>query len=128
MGDIRRLIQARLGVDVLPEALARQVAEKAEGNPLFAEEIVSFLTERGILRTTVAIEFDASAVAAALPASVQSLLTARVDRLAPRDRSLLQAASVIGRQFDPRLAGCRGRRDRRRCAARSNAGTRSGSS
>src|SRR5262249_22107648 len=39
-GDIRRLIQTRLGADVLPEALARHVAEKAEGNPLFAEEIV----------------------------------------------------------------------------------------
>ena len=49
MGDIRRLIQARLGVDVvLPEALARQVIEKAVGNPLFAEEIVSHLTEQGI--------------------------------------------------------------------------------
>ena len=34
-GDIRRLVQARLGVEVLPETLVRQVAEKAEGNPLF---------------------------------------------------------------------------------------------
>ena len=103
-GDIRRLVQARLGVEALPEALARQVTEKAEGNPLFAEEIVSFLTERGMLRTTAGkLEFDASAVAAALPASVQSLLTARVDRLAPNDRALLQAASVIGRRFDPQL-------------------------
>jgi class 3 adenylate cyclase len=101
MGDIRRLIQARLGGDVLPEALARQVIEKAEGNPLFTEEIVSYLTERGIIRNTLA--FDASAVAAALPASVQNLLTARVDRLAPKDRALLQAASVIGRSFDPQL-------------------------
>ena len=110
VGDIRRLIQARLGVDVLPEALARRVAEKAEGNPLFVEEIVTYLTERGILRSTV--EFDTNAVAAALPASVQSLLTARVDRLAPKDRSLLQAASVIGRQFDPQvLAAVIGERD-----------------
>ena len=84
--------------------LARQVTEKAEGNPLFAEEIVSFLTERGILRTVAGkLDFDASAVATALPASVQSLLTARVDRLAPKDRALLQAASVIGRRFDPQL-------------------------
>ena len=51
IGDIRRLIRARLGVEALPEPLACQVAEKAEGNPLFAEEIVSFLTERGIVRT-----------------------------------------------------------------------------
>ena len=78
------------------------MAEKAEGNPLFVEEIVTFLTERGVVRTTV--ELDINAVAGtALPASVQSLLTARVDRLAPNDRSLLQAASVIGRRFDPQL-------------------------
>jgi class 3 adenylate cyclase len=47
-GDIRRLVQTRLGVVSLPDALARQL-EKAEGNPLFAEEIVCFLSERGIL-------------------------------------------------------------------------------
>src|SRR6202040_2043155 len=84
VGDIRRLVQARLGVEVLPEALARQVAEKAEGNPLFAEEIVSFLTERELLHAKGGkLEFDPSAVAAALPASVQSILNARVDRLSP---------------------------------------------
>ena len=103
-GDIRRLVQARLGVEALPEALARQVAEKAEGNPLFAEEIVIFLTERGMLHAAAGkLNFDASAVAAVLPASVQSLLTARVDRLTARDRALLQAAAVIGRRFDPEL-------------------------
>jgi hypothetical protein len=101
VGHIRRLVQSRLGVDLLPDALARQIADKAEGNPLFAEEIVSFLTERGIIRTTV--DFDPSALAAALPMSVQSLLTARVDRLAAGDKALLQAASVIGRRFEPQL-------------------------
>ena len=104
VGDIRRLVQARLGVEVLPEALARQVAEKAEGNPLFAEEIVSFLTERELLHAKDGkLEFDPGAVAAALPASVQSILNARVDRLSPKDRALLQAASVIGRRFDSEL-------------------------
>jgi class 3 adenylate cyclase len=103
-GDIRRLVQTRLGAEVLPEALARQVTEKAEGNALFAEEIVSFLTERGVLRAAAGkVEFDARVVAAALPASVESLLTARVDRLAAQDRVLLQAAAVIGRRFDPQL-------------------------
>ena len=101
---IRRLVQGRLGVEALPEALARQVTEKAEGNPLFAEEIVSFLKERGMLRVAAGkLEFNANEVAAALPGTVQNLLTARVDRLAARDRSLLQAASVIGRRFDPEL-------------------------
>ena len=104
IGDIRRLIRGRLGAETLPEAFAWQVAEKSEGNPLFAEEIVSFLSERGIVRTTTGkLDFDATVLAMALPATLQSLLTARVDRLAPSDRALLQAASVIGRQFEPQL-------------------------
>jgi class 3 adenylate cyclase/tetratricopeptide (TPR) repeat protein len=102
--DIRLLVQARLNVDALPEGLARHLTEKAEGNPLFAEEIVSYLTERGILRTgSGELGFNDSTVATALPASVQSLLASRVDRLSPSDRALLQAASVIGRRFDPLL-------------------------
>jgi hypothetical protein len=65
---------------------------------------VSFLAERGALRASKGkVEFDANAMATALPGSVQSLLTARVDRLAPQDRALLQAAAVIGRRFDPQL-------------------------
>jgi class 3 adenylate cyclase len=103
-GDVKRIIQTRLGVDALPEAFTRLVTEKAEGNALFAEEIVIFLTEQGALRAVGrAMEFDAAKVAAALPASVQSLLTARVDLLAPQERALLQAAAVIGRRFDPDL-------------------------
>jgi class 3 adenylate cyclase len=103
-GEIRRLVQARLGVEAPPTALVRLVTEKAEGNALFAEEILSFLSERGVLRAHDGnVEFDAGAVGAALPASVQSLLTARVDRLAPHDRAVLQAAAVIGRRFDPQL-------------------------
>jgi hypothetical protein len=52
------------------------------GNPLFAEEILSYLTERSTIRTTA--EIDTGALAAALPASAQSILTARVGRLALR--------------------------------------------
>ena len=104
VGHIRRLVQVRFGVDTLPEAVTQRVAEKAEGNPLFAEEIVSFLTERGTLRADAGrVDLDAGAVAAALPASIQSLLNARVDCLALNDRALLQAAAVIGRRFDTQL-------------------------
>jgi tetratricopeptide (TPR) repeat protein len=102
--DIHRLIQGRLSVEALPEGLAQQVIDRAEGNPLFAEEIASYLIERGDVQIAEgSLEFNASAVSAALPMSVQSLLAARVDRLAPSDRALLQAASAIGRQFDPDL-------------------------
>jgi predicted ATPase len=102
--DICRLVQSRLAVETLPKTLARQLTERADGNPLFAEEIASYLTERGILRFTAgALDFDAGAAAEALPESVQSLLTERVDRLPPKGRALLQAASVVGRRFDQTL-------------------------
>jgi class 3 adenylate cyclase len=102
--ETSRIAQARLGVNALPDALAKLIAAKAEGNALFAEEIASFLVERGIVRRIAnSLEFDPEAVAAALPDSVQSLLASRVDRLAPADRELLQAAAVIGRRFDPDL-------------------------
>ena len=48
--ETSRIVQARIGADKLPEALAQLVAEKAEGNALFAEEIASFLVERGMVR------------------------------------------------------------------------------
>jgi class 3 adenylate cyclase len=99
-----RIAEARLDYDKFPEELARLVAEKAEGNALFAEEIVSFLLERGLIRREAGgIDLDAAALASALPASVHSLLSARIDRLSQHDRALLQAAAVIGRRFDAEL-------------------------
>jgi predicted ATPase len=80
------------------------LADRAEGNPLFAEEMITFLMERGIVRTVGGeLDVEASVASATLPASVQGLLAARVDRLATSDRALLQAASVIGRRFDGEL-------------------------
>jgi hypothetical protein len=77
-----RIAQIRFGVDKLPETLARLIVDKAEGNALFVEEIARYLMERGTVRHTQAgLAYDPGTVAAALPASVQLLLTARVDRL-----------------------------------------------
>jgi hypothetical protein len=103
-GEIERLVKARIRTESLPEDLARLVVEKAEGNALFAEEVVAFLSERGAIRVEASgVEFDSGTVSAALPASVESLLAARVDRLSPQDRTLLQVASAIGRRFDSEL-------------------------
>ena len=88
----------------MPEALGSVIAAKAEGNALFAEEIASFLIESGVVtRSAGAVTFDQAAVTAALPQSVQSILASRVDQLPREARSLLQAAAVIGRRFDPHL-------------------------
>jgi predicted ATPase len=100
-GETQRIVQARMGVQ-LPEALGRMVAEKAEGNALFAEEIAGFLIERGLVRrTAVGLDYDPASVGTALPGSVQSLISARVDRLTPEDQTLLQAAAAIGRASTP---------------------------
>ena len=49
--DIRHLVHSRLRVDFAPDALIRQVTERAAGNPLFGEEILSFLIEQGALQS-----------------------------------------------------------------------------
>jgi class 3 adenylate cyclase/tetratricopeptide (TPR) repeat protein len=102
--DIQRLVQRRLGIEAMPQPLARIVTEKADGNALFAEEIASFLVERNVLRVSDgALEFDLGKTTTVLPASIQLLLTARVGSLAAEDREVLQVASVIGRSFDYQL-------------------------
>lgn len=72
--------------------------ERTKGNPFFLEELVRTMLETGVLEGErgayrVAKSLDSIQV----PASVQAVLSARIDRLAPDDKRLLQAASVIGK-------------------------------
>ncbi|WP_109463968.1 ATP-binding protein [Albibacillus kandeliae] len=102
--DIHDLIRARLKIDALPDEMLRQVTERAGGNPLFCEELLSFLLEQGLLKIGGGkVWYDAEQGENAVPASMQGLLSARIDQLQPEDRELLQAAATIGRQFDPGL-------------------------
>ena len=82
-----RAEEAKLLVAGLMETsnpLALECIERAEGNPLFLEQL---------LRSAV------ESKAASLPASIQSLVLARMDRLGPRDKIALQSASVLGKRF-----------------------------
>ncbi|MDX1376473.1 MAG: AAA family ATPase, partial [Burkholderiales bacterium] len=93
------LLRARLRTDDLPRTLTELVVAKAEGNPLFAEEIVQVLGERGAIRTGDAgLAFDPAA-ARALPASLENMLLERIEQLDESARGLLQAAAVVGRRF-----------------------------
>jgi class 3 adenylate cyclase len=99
--ETQQIVRARLDLDELPDSLGQLIAERADGNALFAEEIANFLIERGMVRRAgINVEFNTEAVAAALPPTVRSVLAARIDRLSAEDRELLQVASVIGRRFD----------------------------
>ncbi len=96
------LLKARLGVDEVPEALAGLIAEKAEGNPLFAEELLSYLQDEGRVRAGEhGIAFEQGD--GGLPVSLENLLMDRVDRLDDGARAVLEAAAVVGRRFMPGL-------------------------
>jgi class 3 adenylate cyclase/tetratricopeptide (TPR) repeat protein len=91
------LLQTLLGNDPSLAPLKQLLIARTEGNPFFLEESVRTLEETGVLVG----EGSASRLAQALltiqmPATVQAVLAARMDRLPPEDKRLLQTAAVIG--------------------------------
>jgi predicted ATPase len=74
------------------------ILEKTEGNPFFMEEIVQTLHERGLL-TTGAHDHAPLPTELQLPPTVQGVLAARLDRLPPEEKALLQTLAVIGKEF-----------------------------
>ena len=80
------------------------IADRAAGNPFFAEEMVRELAQRGVLageRGDYRCRGDVSEVT--VPATVQAAIAARIDRLDPAARHTLNAASVIGQRFSADL-------------------------
>jgi tetratricopeptide (TPR) repeat protein len=92
------LLQALVGDGAELAPLKRLLIERTEGNPFFLEESVRTLVETGALtgeRGAYRLIKDAQAIH--VPATVQALLTGRIDRLPAEEKRLLQAASVIGK-------------------------------
>src|SRR5262249_10505916 len=92
------LLGALMGHDASLAPLERLLIARAEGNPSFLEESVRTLVEPGALTGErgayrLAQPIDSTQV----PPTVQAVLAARIDRLAPEDLRLLQAAAVIGK-------------------------------
>ena len=91
------LLQALLGDDPSLEPLKRLLIERTEGNPFFLEESVRALVETGVLVGVPGAYRLAQALPAIqVPATVQAVLAARIDRLLPEEKRLLQTAAVIG--------------------------------
>ena len=91
------LLQALLGADPSLEPLKRLLIERTEGNPFFLEESVRALVETGVLVGAPGAYRLAQALPAIqVPATVQAVLAARIDRLPPEEKRLLQTAAVIG--------------------------------
>lgn len=99
-GAVRTLLTDLLGTDHTVYALPRMIEERTRGNPFFIEEVVQSLIESGDLRGKRGAYKLATAVRSlAIPGSVRAVLAARIDRLGEDQKSLLQAASVLGKTF-----------------------------
>jgi tetratricopeptide (TPR) repeat protein len=86
-GDAERLVTdlvGDIGIDI-----ADQLLDTAEGNPFVIEELV-----RAVL------DADTGAAVSELPSSIESIILARLDRLPPDSRAVLEPAAVLGRQFE----------------------------
>ena len=92
------LLAALLGDAAELQSLKQVLIERTEGNPFFVEESVRTLVESGVLAgERGAYRLMRPFESAQVPATVQAVLAARIDRLAPGDKRLLQAASVVGK-------------------------------
>jgi len=91
------LLDDWLGSDDTLAPLRARIEARAHGNPLFVEEMIRSLLERGLLRgTRGAYGLAAPIDEITLPETVQAVLASRIDRLADREKNVLQAAAVIG--------------------------------
>jgi class 3 adenylate cyclase len=94
------LLESLLGSDPSVSALSDVIRERAGGNPFFVEEAVQALAAAGSLRgERGAYRLAAPIASLDVPASIQSLLAARIDRLGDEEKHVLQTAAVIGKQF-----------------------------
>jgi hypothetical protein len=95
------LVSALLGPDPSVGALGQRIAERAAGNPFFAEEMVRELAERGVLRGNPGAYLSASEVGeVSVPVTLQATIAARIDRLDAIAKRTLSAAAVLGSRFD----------------------------
>jgi class 3 adenylate cyclase len=98
--DTAALVSGLLGPDPSNGALGQTIADRAAGNPFFAEEIVRELAERGVLQGQTGAYVSTGDVSEAkVPATLQATIAARIDRLDPKAKRTLSAAAVVGSRF-----------------------------
>ena len=100
---VAALVGQRLGTDEVPEVLAQLVEDKAEGNPLFTEELTFALRDSGLVRVVDGkvelVSEVGDVLERRLPHTVHGAVTSRIDRLTPTQQLTVKVASVIGRVF-----------------------------
>jgi predicted ATPase len=97
-----QLIAGLIGGKSLSVVVSDQIVDKAEGVPLFVEELTKVVLEAGLLQEDSGYEFTGLLPLAEIPATLQDSLMARLDRLGPV-KEIAQVAAVIGREFSHEL-------------------------
>ena len=91
------MLQSLLGGSPDLEPLKQRLIDRTQGNPFFLEESVRTLVEtQGLVGTPGAYRLARVLPSIQVPATVQAVLAARIDRLSPEEKQLLQTAAVIG--------------------------------
>lgn len=99
-GAAMQLAANVIGAADLPAAVAARVLASSEGNPLFVGELVRMLVDEGALtRDGERWIVGENLAELSMPPTIHALLAARLDRLRPDQRTVLERASVVGRQF-----------------------------
>jgi class 3 adenylate cyclase/tetratricopeptide (TPR) repeat protein len=96
-----RLVAGLLETVMLPAEVQRPILERAAGNPLYAEEFVRLLRDRGLIVRRAATWELAGEGELPLPDSLHALIAARLDLLSAEEAAVLADASVVGREFWP---------------------------
>ncbi|HET9341948.1 MAG TPA: AAA family ATPase [Candidatus Eremiobacteraceae bacterium] len=92
--EIRAVVDGTLdGRGTLPEPIIRDIEQRSEGNPFFAEELVKHYVERG----------SPIRPASNLPLSIRASIAQRLVVLTPDERAIISCAAVLGQRFDPAL-------------------------
>jgi class 3 adenylate cyclase/tetratricopeptide (TPR) repeat protein len=95
-----RVMRNLLGVADLDASIVDRVAVAADGNPLYLEQMLSMLIDQGAIRHENGAWVTTAALAQIeVPPTIAALLTARLDRLAPSERTVIERSSVIGQVF-----------------------------
>ena len=93
------MLSALLGDAIALSSLKATIIQRTEGNPFFMEEMVQVLFDQGVLVHDGTVSLVKPLTSIQIPSTVKGILAARIDKLKPEDKDLLQSLAVIGREF-----------------------------
>ena len=100
LSEAQNMVESLLETNSLPKDLQRFIRNKVEGNPFYLEEAINSLIESNILVPQNGDwKVSGTITEAEISATIQGVISARVDRLEQESKRVLQEASVIGRSF-----------------------------